>query len=452
MKIKGDRVRMKTICVARAAIAALFLGLAGLTDLGAAFAQASQTPGPQGQPTPREERPDVSTPSARSAESYNPIGVPLGSFRLFPSLELDAGYNDNVFATSSAFGQTGSFIQVVKPSLELRSDWNNHMLNLYARGAFGFYDAAPSVNYQDFAFGADGRLDIQRNWNTYGGLSYNRRHEDPGSPNTVLGFNAITKYDQISGNLGYFQKFNRLSGRLEVNVDNFNFFNNGLGLAQGVVPNSDLNRTEFHEALRFGYEYLNGFEVWTRGSLNQRRYVNFVDSAGFIRDSAGWDLVGGVSFDFGGVTSLEVFAGYVQQNYEDVRFRTLQGLMFGATGYWRPAKELLIKPFISRTVQEAAFIGDSGYLSTVIGVEGNYNLRPNVRLDGYAGYSVADYQSIATTSNRYDQYGTFRASILYMPSPQFFIGPQYQYIHLWSNQSNFSYGQNVIMLRLGARL
>ena len=441
---------MKTICAARTGIAALFLGVAGLTDPGAVFAQ---TQGPQGQPTPRLERPDVSTPSARSAESYEPIGVPLGGFRLFPSLELDAGYNDNIFATSPATGQTTSFVQIVKPSLDLKSDWNNHMLNLYARGVFGFYDAASSANYQDFAVGANGRLDIQRDWNTYGGVSYNRRHDDPGAPNTVLGFTQITKYDQLNANLGYYQKYNRLSGRLEVNIDNFNYFNNGLGLAQGVVPNSDLNRTQFREALRFGYEYLNGFEVWTRGSLNQRRYVNYVDAAGFIRNSNGWDLVGGASFDLGGVTSLEAFAGYVQQNYDDVRFRALQGLMFGVTGYWNPVKELWIKPFVRRTVEEAAFIGDSGYLNTSFGLEGNYNIRPNLRLDGHADYSIADYQgNTTTTSNRYDQYATFRASLLYMPTPQFFVGPQYQYIHRWSNQTNFDYGQNVIMLRLGARL
>ena len=34
----------------------------------------------------------------------------------------------------------------------------------------------------------------------------------------------------------------------------------------------------------------------------------------------------------------------------------------------------------------------------------------------------------------------------------FFIGPTYQYIQRWSNQFNGDYNQNIVMLRLGARL
>ena len=86
----------------------------------------------------RQERPDERSPSARAAENYNPTGVTVGSFRLFPLLELDEVYNDNIYATSYGTpGLTSSFIQIVRPSLQLRSDWSNHMLNFFAIGAIG---------------------------------------------------------------------------------------------------------------------------------------------------------------------------------------------------------------------------------------------------------------------------------------------------------------------------
>ena len=68
-------------------------------------------------------------------------------------------------------------------------------------------------------------------------------------------------------------------------------------------------------------------------------------------------------------------------------------------------------------------------------------------------YSVADYgaQSRAS-SNRYDQYYTFRAGVMYLPTSNFYIGPTYQFIHRTSNQFNYDYDQNIVMLRLGARL
>ena len=70
------------------------------------------------------------------------LGIPLGSFQLFPTLDVRVGYDSNVFATPTQ--QTGSAYEAIRPSLDVRSDWNNHMLNFGAYGAFGFYNSATS--------------------------------------------------------------------------------------------------------------------------------------------------------------------------------------------------------------------------------------------------------------------------------------------------------------------
>src|SRR6266404_309535 len=63
------------------------------------------------------------------------LGITLGSFRLYPTLDLRAGYDTNVFA-QPASQQTGSAYEAIRPQLDLRSDWNNHMLNFGAYGVF----------------------------------------------------------------------------------------------------------------------------------------------------------------------------------------------------------------------------------------------------------------------------------------------------------------------------
>src|SRR5690349_14830673 len=69
----------------------------------------AQLPTSQG-PPPRQE-PDNRTPAQIAAENYSAPGVRVGSFLLFPELEADEAFNDNVFATSNATGKTGSFVQ-----------------------------------------------------------------------------------------------------------------------------------------------------------------------------------------------------------------------------------------------------------------------------------------------------------------------------------------------------
>lgn len=433
-----------------ASTATLALIASGVTET----AMAQTATGAPGRPVTPTERPDPRSPAARAAENYDPVGVPVGSFRLFPELELGEAYNDNIYAVSNATGKTGSFIQYIRPKLDLRSDWNQHQLNFFAKGNFGIYSVDSLNNFWDFGVGTDGRLDIQRDWNIYGGGSFNRLHEDRGAPNTVTTVNVPPNmYNQIAANVGYFQQFNRFSVRLDARMDNYYFINEGPGIAAGTIPNWDRNRTEFREAARFGYEFSPGFSVWTRGSLNQRTYQYTVDVLGYTHNSDGWDVVGGVTIDLGGITSIEAFAGYVQQNYKDPRFPQVSAPTFGLAAYWNPMRELWVKPFVRRTVEDSALNSTSSYLNTAMGLDVEYRVRPNIRLDGHFDYSIADY-SAATNSGaqRYDQYITFRAGVQYLPTPNFFIGPTYQFVHRSSSVANSDYDQNLIMLRLGTRI
>jgi hypothetical protein len=133
-----------------------------------------------------------------------------------------------------------------------------------------FYTAAPSLNYQDFSVGTNGRYDIQKEWNTYGGLSYSRLHEQLGTPNTVNGQTSPNVYYLAAGNVGYYETFGRINVRIDGRVDNYNYVNNAF--VPGLIPNSDRNRTEIREALRLGYEFLPGYQIWARGGFNQRLY------------------------------------------------------------------------------------------------------------------------------------------------------------------------------------
>jgi hypothetical protein len=433
---------------------AAWVAVATFAGLFASSVAQAQVPGAQGQPQQRQERPDERPASARAAENYDAVGVPVGSFRLFPDLELDEVYNDNIFATGNGVaGRTASFVQLIKPKLDLRSDWNNHMLNLFARGNIGIFSATSLSNFQDVSVGTDGRFDIQRDWNVYGGLSWSHLHEDPGTPNAVTGAFPPTQYNQLATNVGYYQRFNRLNLRLDGRFDNYNFLNNGIGPAQGVVQNSDRNRNEFREAARVGYEFSPEVQIWTRGSLNQRAYVSIPDSSGFNRDSSGWDVVGGLTIDLGGITSLEAFAGYLQQNYADGRFSAVNVPVFGLTGYWNPIRELFVRPFIRRTVEDSSLTTAVAYLNTAGGIDVSYKARPNIDVDAHADYSVADYFAFPGIAvSRSDQYFTGRISVLYRPTREFYVGPSYQYIHRWSSQAGSEYDQNMLMLRLGARL
>src|SRR5689334_21605002 len=69
------------------------------------------------------------TSVAHADDLYPPKGMPLGGFRLFPTLDLLGVYDDNVYKTPDP--TIGSFYFVEKPELRLASQWGRHELDLY---------------------------------------------------------------------------------------------------------------------------------------------------------------------------------------------------------------------------------------------------------------------------------------------------------------------------------
>jgi len=413
----------------------------------------SQVPGSLGQPPPREYRTDSPSYSAREAEFTQPPGIPLGTFKLYPQIEFDETYNDNVYATPATQGITPALVQQFKGAIALRSDWARHMVNFFANSSVAFYSVdAPSNNYQDVSVGADGRLDIQRNLYVSGAASWNRLHEAPGTPNSVSQPGTPTTiYNQFTTAVGAYEKFNRVSVRIDGRLDNFQYEPNSLGPTQGVIPNADRNRNEFRESLRLSYELFPGSEVWVRSGFNQRVYSQ-LDASGLDRGSSGFDVVGGILLGLGGITSIEAFAGFLQQNYQSSQFQNVSVPTFGLIGYWNPYQPLWIRPFVQRTVDDTALTTSAAFINTTMGIETTYYVRPNVTFEGTIGYDSANYLGQAgVQGTRFDQYGFVRAALLYSLTRRIFVGPQYQYIRRWSNQPNNDFDQNLIMLRLGAR-
>ncbi len=158
---------------------AMSLGWAGWST--PSFGQASETQ-PVTSPVISPPPPGDVIPDNVPADTE--LGIPLGSFRLYPTLDVRAGYDTNVFA-SSAGQQTGSAYEAIRPSLDVRSDWNNHMLNFGGYGAFGFFNSAASQNYQNFGVNTDGRLDIYRDWYLTANAAFTGTTELLGTPDVA---------------------------------------------------------------------------------------------------------------------------------------------------------------------------------------------------------------------------------------------------------------------------
>src|SRR5688500_12256571 len=112
---------------------------------GAAVPGPAATPVPPVSPVAPSQRPEAfgyylergQRVTDRPRPELDPLGVNLGGFFLYPRIELDEMFNDNIFATDS--GKQTDFITVISPAAELKSNWNNHALNATAGASIGRY-------------------------------------------------------------------------------------------------------------------------------------------------------------------------------------------------------------------------------------------------------------------------------------------------------------------------
>src|SRR5258708_4154847 len=151
------------------------------------------------------------TVTTRPRPDYDPLGIRLGSFLLFPQLGVQETYDSNVFATTNR--AKSDFITSFDPSLDLRSNWNNHALNLHADSHSARFARFANENIDDYTLDANGRLDIQRDARVLGDIGYKLAHEARYSPEDVGTLHPV-EYSDWAGKLTGAKDFNPLSFQL----------------------------------------------------------------------------------------------------------------------------------------------------------------------------------------------------------------------------------------------
>jgi len=404
------------------------------------------------QQTPQVDLPDASSSLGGAVQKGDDLGISVGAFTLFPVVELDLGYDDNVFATSTA--PVGSGVAVVRPMLELRSEWLNHSLRLVASGGFGFYASAPTQNFQNYTIQADGRLDIRNDVYATGLIAFRRNTESLGTPNVSFA-QAPTVVDSIPAEVSFYQRFNRVFYQLAGSATKYWYYDYSTISSLGL-PAASRDRTEYEEKMRIGYEINENLSVFLGSGLNQRVYVDTVNAAGQQRDSTGWTIGVGASVILGPKSSLEGSVGLTSQTYTATGLAT-SATTFLLSGTWNGYEPLVLRPTLARTINESALVNYENYVSTVAGVDFIYDIHYPWKAVGGIAYNTADYTpapGVGGVSPRTDSFFKASLGLLYEVRPQYSIGPLYEYSQGWSSDvlaGGPQYSRNFFSIRLVAR-
>ena len=397
--------------------------------------------------------------SGGGAPGGDELGITMGSFRLYPAIDITTGIDNNVFATNNVTTATTtptlSLSTVVAPGLALRSDWLNHSMNFLLGGGFGFYASAPTQNYQNYFLIVDGRIDVREDMALIYSFGYRRATEALGTANVAFA-QAPTVAESIPVTLSLTKKFNRVSLDVGGSVTRSWFTDNSTISTSGLNAQSR-NRKGYEEHVQIGYDLTEDVTIYVSPGITQTRYDLNPDTLGQTRDSNTAALRFGGSWIINPTSTLSGNVGYA---ISSGALGSTSATTFGLAGSWNGYPPLSLRPSLSRGITETALSAYRNTVTTTLGIEYAYQVFDEFALVGGFSYTLADYQPVdqaalglaTPAAARQDAFARGSIGFLWQPRPQFSIGPIFEYTQGSSSDSTGpAYTRQLLSIRLSAR-
>ena len=342
----------------------------------------------------------------RPRPGYEALGLRLGTFTAFPSLQVDAEHNDNIFAVAT--GADSDWIVRVKPEVQLESGWSRHALGGYARANISRFQDFDAESFEDWGAGASGRLDITRAANIAAGADYASVTEPRTSSNAPASTRDPISYDMASS----FIAGTMVSGRtkLSARADTRAFdYEDALTLGGIVVDQDNRDRAINSLTGRGDFAISPATAIFVQATANTRDYDTATSPLLPARDSDGYELLVGANFEVGALARGELAVGYIVQEFDAAAYQQIDGFGTRAQLEWFPTQLTTVTATASRTIEDSGIAGSGGYLSTSVGGRIDHELLRNVLLTADLSFSNDAYDGIDRDDDRlqYSVGGTY---------------------------------------------
>lgn len=353
----------------------------------------------------------------RPRPDYEAIGIKSGGFTLYPRVTVEATRDDNIYAVAT--GEQSDTIWRVKPEVAMRSNWSRHALGAFASASINRYSDFDTENTEEYTFGINGRLDVERGSNIAGSLQYQKLTEPRSAPTSPSAARAPVEYTLTAGNLTGVKEFNRLRliGRLDSKIYDYDDARN---VAGGVIEQDTRDRDEFYYGGRAEYAVSPDTAVFASLIGNKKNY----DLATAGRDSDGVVATIGANFDLSQAVRGEVEAGYMKQSYDNAVYHDIDGFSAKGRVEWFPTELTTFNVAGSRTIEESVATGSQGYVSNIASFGVDHELLRNVLLSAQATFAKDNYETV----DRDDKRKGFNASAAYLVNRNVGLFLTYNYL------------------------
>ena len=303
-------------------------------------------------------------------EPYDPVGIKMGSFILFPEVETGLRWNSNVLSSPNAESDVA---YTLDPSVRLVSDWSRHALEFNAQATLSFFNDFDSEDDRGYDLEARGRLDFTRRSNLQGLISHSVVQE---SRSAIDASNAPdrTNVETQRAALTFNHRFNRLTVQLRGSYETRDFGDDTFG---GVTnSNDDRDSDEWEQAVRATWEFKPTLSAFTEVGLIQREFGAPAQSDNIQRDSTGERYRVGLDFgDTGSYLRGEISVGYGIEHPDSSALNDVEAFLFDANASYRFSELTTFLLNARSDIEETTNAGSAGVVTHFVGLEARHAFR-----------------------------------------------------------------------------
>lgn len=318
---------------------------------------------------------------------YAPLGLRLGSFNVYTTLEQGLTWTSNI---NSSVDPEEALLSESTLRLRAESDWAQHAASLQAYGILRETIDGPEVD--DNEMGIDGalRLDLSDTLRANATLGYLRRPESASSPVVIEDAVSRPLRETLAGTAGLEKDIGRL--RLAAIGGLVYDAYGDAELAGGEVLSQE-ERNSLLGTVRFraGYEVSPAVTPFVEAEIGRREYEVEVDSAGYARSADRLAARGGVALDLGEKLRGELAAGWLSETPDDDRLEEISGAVFDANLVWSPERGTNVTLYAGTTVEGTTTPGESGSLLHTAQLSVEREIRANLTGNALLGVQYRDY-------------------------------------------------------------
>ena len=378
------------------------------------------------------------------AAKIEPASMPLGPVALTPSINIQTGYDDNIFSVTT--DETDSQKTIITPNFELIAEDGFNAYRLIYSFRKGFYHSSSDDNYTDHKLTADAHIEFDARNTLDLNASLSKNHEQRGTGITEsggigAGLDAPLEYDNKAASFIYTYGANNAAGRLvfagrSVDKEYTNF--------RSITDQRD------NEEITLGATFFYRIQPKTSLLFEARHQdLNYKTDPAVSLDSNTQRYYVGATWEGTAKTTGTIKLGRVEKDFEAASRDDFSGNSWEASVKWEPRTYSTINLSTSQSEKESSGTGDF-IDSKAIRISWNHDWNDQLQSVLSTGYSNDDYKG--DPAAREDKITDATIRLNYDMRRWLSFGISYSYQDTDSNATGIPFTRNVYLLSVTGSL